>query len=316
MPVHRRHLDGIAQAQVVKFIKFSRRLPQCIAFVDAQDDRLAALFEHGRHFLIGGYHPRGEVGDHDNDVGQLNGKLGLPAHLGKNDVIRRGLNTAGVHQADHTAAPFGIGINAVSGDPGRVVYNGQAAPDYFIEQGGFAHVRASNHSYQRFVHCLLPSGGTAPRWRRARAKPQSLPFQSTRFEPNLCGLILRPPGRNVISSLSDAVWNGRLCRPPRPPAVPLHNQPAGKPHIPCRGMPHPAPGTCGLSGPSPAFDSASISVCRHPRSPVRARSRLSASPPTGVTFTPRASSTSCSEQSSKKRSPSRRSMLEGISSSS
>ena len=44
------------------------------------------------------------------------------------------------------------GKNAVAGNARGILHNGKALAAQLIEQGGFAHVGASHHCYDRFAH--------------------------------------------------------------------------------------------------------------------------------------------------------------------
>ncbi len=151
-----RDRDGVSEAQVVEFVEVGREFARGVALIDAEDDGLSALLEHGGHLEVCCDHAVPDVRDEDDDFGAVDGQLGLTAHLGQDDVIGMGLDAAGVHQQHGVAQPLTVPVDAVPGDAGRVVHDGEALTDEFVEQGGLAHVRPAHNGHDRFCHVHTP----------------------------------------------------------------------------------------------------------------------------------------------------------------
>ena len=111
-----------------------------------------AAAQHVGHFLVGGGQAVADIHHHDDAVSGVNGDLCLLTHVGQNALGRLGLDAAGVHQHELVAVPLAVGKNAVTGNARRVLHNGKALTAQLVEQGGFAHVRAAHHCYDRFAH--------------------------------------------------------------------------------------------------------------------------------------------------------------------
>lgn len=140
---------GVAQTQVVELIEIRVDGAHGVHLVHRQHDGLAAALEHTGYLLVGGSQAGLDIRDEDNDVGVVDGDLGLLPHEGQNLAVCIGLDAAGVHQAEPAAHPLALAVDTVTGDAGGVLYDGQPPTDDLIEQHGLAHVGASHDRYQR-----------------------------------------------------------------------------------------------------------------------------------------------------------------------
>ena len=150
--VHGRNGHHLVKAEVVELVQLHGSLAHLVALVHSQNDGLVAAAQHVRHILVGCGQAVAHVRDHDDAVGGVNSDLRLLAHVGQNALGGLGLNAAGVHQQKLVAVPLAVGKNAVAGNARGVLHNGKALAAQLIEQGGFAHVGASHHCYDRFAH--------------------------------------------------------------------------------------------------------------------------------------------------------------------
>ena len=152
--MHRGHRHRIAQTQIVKLVEFRRRGTGGVALVDAQHHGLAALLQHGGHRLVVGGDTGTQIGHQDNHVSLVDGQLSLGTHLRQDHVVGLGLDTAGIRQHKLAAAPLALRKDAVAGDTGGVLHDGQTLSDQFIKQSGFSHVGTPHHGDNRLSHWL------------------------------------------------------------------------------------------------------------------------------------------------------------------
>ena len=120
----RGHGDGIAQAQVVKFVKLGGNLSGRVAFVDAEHHRLTAFLQHDGHVRIVGGHARAQIRHQQDHVRLIDGQLRLTAHLGQDHIVGAGLDAAGIRQHEFSAAPLARGKDAVPGHARRILDDG------------------------------------------------------------------------------------------------------------------------------------------------------------------------------------------------
>ena len=154
--VDRRHGHHFFKAQVVELVHLGGRVADAVALVHRQDHRLAAAAQHVGHLFVRGGHPRADVHHKDDAVGGVDGDLGLLAHMGQDALGGLGLDAAGVHQQQLAALPLAGGEDAVAGDAGGVLDDGQPLAAQFIEQGGLAHIGPAHHCDDGFTHGLFP----------------------------------------------------------------------------------------------------------------------------------------------------------------
>ena len=150
--VHGRNGHHLVKAEVVELVQLHGSFAHLVALVHGKNDGLVAAAQHMRHVLVGCGQAVAHVRDHDDAVGGVNGDLRLLAHVGQNALGGLGLDAAGIHQQELVAAPLAVGEDAVAGDARGILHDGQTLAAELIEQGGFAHVGASHHCYDRFAH--------------------------------------------------------------------------------------------------------------------------------------------------------------------
>ena len=125
--------NGIAKTEVVKLVKVGIDLAGGVHFIDCQNDGLSASQQHVGDLLVGGGESRLDVGEEHDDIRMGNGDLRLLAHKGQYLVVRARLDTAGIDEAELSAAPFALAIDAVARNARRVLHDGKTLSDKLIE---------------------------------------------------------------------------------------------------------------------------------------------------------------------------------------
>ena len=150
--VHGRNGHHLVKAEVVELVQLHGSFAHLVALVHGKNDGLVAAAQHVGHILVRGGQAVAHVHHHDDAVCSVNGDLGLLPHVSQNALGSLWLNTAGVHQQKLVAVPLAVGKNAVAGNARGILHNGKALAAQLVEQGGFAHVGAAHHCYDRFAH--------------------------------------------------------------------------------------------------------------------------------------------------------------------
>ena len=148
--------DGVAQTQVVELIKIRVHGAGGVHLVHRQDNGLAAFLQHARHLVIRGGETGFDVGDKYDHRGVVDGDLGLLPHEGQDLAVGVGLDAAGVHQGEPPAAPLAFTVDAVPGDAGGVLHDGEALADELVKEHGLAHIGPSHNGDHGFRHGVPP----------------------------------------------------------------------------------------------------------------------------------------------------------------
>ena len=148
--------EGFTQTEVIELVELRLGLAGLVALIDRQHNRLAAALEHGCNVHVRSGHACAQVGDENDDIRVMNRGLCLKAHELQDLVIVGRLDTAGVDDREHAAAPLTFRIQTVTGDTRGVLNNGQALAGQSVEQLGLAHVRAADDRNSWFGHGVSP----------------------------------------------------------------------------------------------------------------------------------------------------------------
>ena len=132
--------DRVAQTQVVELVDVRVHTAHLIHLVHRQHHRLLGAQQHVGHILIGGGQAGLDVAHKDDHRGRLDGDLRLLPHKGQDLVVGARLDAAGVHNVKGAAPPLALGVQAVPGDAGGILYDGKPLTAQLIEQHGLAHV--------------------------------------------------------------------------------------------------------------------------------------------------------------------------------
>ena len=143
--------EGIAQTERVEIVDVVVHA-LIIDLVDHQNDRLAALAQHGGNVFVVSGHAGAAVGKKENHIAGVDGDFGLTAHLLEQDIVRARLDAAGVDQTELSPAPFALAVDAVARDARGILHDRDAPPRDFVKEGRFAHVRAADDRDKGFGH--------------------------------------------------------------------------------------------------------------------------------------------------------------------
>ena len=168
--------DGFAQAKAKRFHHAAlRRL--ALGLVGHQHHRRVAFAQPAGDLLV----QRGDAGacidQEQSDVAILDSRLGLQAHAARQRLRVLILIAGGVDDGEVQAQQMRLPLAPVAGHAGLVVHQRQLLADQPVEQGGLAHIGASDDRY-RGQHGPIPStiitidknsapakAGTRPGWR-------------------------------------------------------------------------------------------------------------------------------------------------------
>ena len=150
MTVYGRNLHRIAEAEVIKLVKFRRHAANGIALIHTEYNRPSAFEQHRRHIGIRSDKACADIRHQNNYVRRVDGKLRLHPHLRKDNIFGIRLDPAGIHHGELTVLPFTFPINSVPGHARGIVHYRKALSNQFIKQGGFADIRPANNRHYWF----------------------------------------------------------------------------------------------------------------------------------------------------------------------
>ena len=192
--------DGqrLAEAERMEIGGGGRRI-ETLGLVDREEHGLAGAAQLTRHEVVLRREPAACIGDEDEQVGFLDGTLGLQAHrlLDAGGLLDE---AAGVdHHIRHRAEPA-VAVLAVTGDARHVGDERIARAGEAVEERGLADIRSTDqrHDGQQGVHGggrhsgFAAEAGLGPRGRNALTRPSS--SCTTRMPSATRGaLVTRPP---------------------------------------------------------------------------------------------------------------------------
>ena len=169
-----------------------------VGFVGEEVDGLGGVAEEGGDLGVGGEGAGLHV---DDEADGVSFAQGLP-HLG-GDLVGVGAGQllaeepAGIDDAEAVAAPFGFAVEPVAGGAGQILDDGAPAAHEAVEEGGLAHVGATNEGDEGGGDGLVGGGwvrggGLRGGIRWGRHHTSSLPCRRRRGEA-----LLPPLGRPV-----------------------------------------------------------------------------------------------------------------------
>jgi len=145
--VQRGHRPGLAQAEV----------PQCggvgfealvVDLVGHEHDRLARPPQQPHDTFVGVGGADGRVDDEQDDIGQVDGHLGLLGDA-QVDALLTDLPATGVDEGEPPARPLRLVSDPVARHAGHVLDDGLAAAQDAVDQGRLAHVGAAHDGDNR-----------------------------------------------------------------------------------------------------------------------------------------------------------------------
>ena len=117
-----------------------------VGFIHHEDDIGLGFAEELGDFLVDGVEPGAGVDDENDGIRGIHGNAGFHGNLIGKSVLVIGADSAGI---DDFAGSLGEAArcgNAVPGDPGHVVHNGDASSGQTIKEGGLPDIGASDDS--------------------------------------------------------------------------------------------------------------------------------------------------------------------------
>ena len=115
-----------------------------VGLIADEDDGFAGFAEDAGEFGVDGGDAFGDVDDEEEEVGDFEGDGGFGLDLGGEDVVGIGADAAGVHDFEDGGAAAAFGGDAVAGDAGHVMDDGDVFSGEAVEEGGFPDVGTSD----------------------------------------------------------------------------------------------------------------------------------------------------------------------------
>jgi len=125
-------------------ISYEIFLSLIIDLVNDEDDWLVRLAQDAREFLIDRRQTVFRIDQKKQDVAFANGFLNCVSNLGGQFRFARAGDTACVPHNKWLSSARADSRDAIARDPGLVMYDGDAAANQSVKQGGFAYVRPAN----------------------------------------------------------------------------------------------------------------------------------------------------------------------------
>ncbi len=149
--MNRADRENLVEAELREFIG-ARLGAVRVHLVGGHQNRFAAAAQFLRDFPVQGHDAFLRIDNQNDDLGGFNRQIHLLHCRADDDVIRlfapQQADAAGVNEREGAAAPFGLGADAVAGDAGLIVDDGDAPADDAVEQGGLADIRAADDGDQ------------------------------------------------------------------------------------------------------------------------------------------------------------------------
>ncbi len=143
---------GVAEAEGVELAQ-GVHLLRVVHLVDGQHHGLGLLAQHVGHVLVHGGEPLACVDEEEDGVGLVDGQGDLAADFLLELVVAAHNVAAGVDDGEVLAVPVGVAVLAVARYAGGGVDDGVAAFGEAVEEGGLAHIGASDDGYD--VHFIV-----------------------------------------------------------------------------------------------------------------------------------------------------------------
>lgn len=115
-----------------------------VCLVEHQQHGHAALVQLFRYGFVDGCQVVSAVAHEHDAVRRVERNVRLARHLGAESVVQRGADAARVHRQRIVVRDADGGAEAVAGDAGLVMNNGNAAADHAVEDGGFADIGSAD----------------------------------------------------------------------------------------------------------------------------------------------------------------------------
>ena len=145
--------EHLAEAEGVELVRVEVAIG-VVGLVDEDEDGAGESPQLAGEVLVVGVDAVHGVGEEEHDVGLGEGDVGLDADLLGEGVALVEDDAAGVDDLVPLAVPLGGGVEAVAGDAGLVLDDGEALLDDAVEEGALADVRSADdhHGWQFIGH--------------------------------------------------------------------------------------------------------------------------------------------------------------------
>lgn len=114
-----------------------------VDFIDGEEERAVGFAEQANEFEVGSGELGASVDNHDDGSGFAERDAGLTINFRGDEIFFLGEDTAGVDDAQVTAFPLGVAVEAVARDAGFVADDGAAGADDAVKERGLADVGAA-----------------------------------------------------------------------------------------------------------------------------------------------------------------------------
>ena len=164
--VHRRHRPRLAETEALERPHVGLA-PFVVDLVDDDEHRLVRLVQHARDALVLLHETDGAVDHEEDHVGVDQRALGLTADHARERLAaftRLGSEpTTGVDDHELAAVPLGVELLAIARDARLLLDDRVATTDKAVDEGGLAHVRATDDGDDRFrAHDVTAATSDAP----------------------------------------------------------------------------------------------------------------------------------------------------------
>jgi len=151
--VYRRYRYRLTiDSKLVKLIVFHRKRANTVNLVYTKNERLTALHKHRCNIPVVCGNACRNIGHKYDNIGGINSRLCLSAHISEHHIVRFRLDTSGIDKRKLSAVPFDIVIYSVTGNAGRILYNRYPAARQLVEKCRFTDIRSADNCYYWFAH--------------------------------------------------------------------------------------------------------------------------------------------------------------------
>ena len=135
--------DGIGKSQAGEFGGADGVLID-IDLVDGEEERLGGAAHQFGEVLVQRRETVLPVDDEEEHVGRGEGDIDFGVNLFGEARVHFCPNAAGVDDLERVVAQFALRRDAITGDPGHVVDDGNLPPRETVKEGGFADIRTAD----------------------------------------------------------------------------------------------------------------------------------------------------------------------------
>ncbi len=124
-----------------------------VHLVGDDEHRLPRRAQQTRQLFIERRRARARIHDPEEHDRLVDGELGLPENVRRDEFLVVGHDTARVHEREAPPRPLRLAVDAVARDPRLVADDGTPLADQPVEERGLPHVRPPDNRHQRQRRC-------------------------------------------------------------------------------------------------------------------------------------------------------------------